>query len=84
MLITLNPISELRKHDKDTGSTLVQVMFLDARITSLQSHFTKHSSDLHSKRGLMMIISKRRKLIKYLKSAHFNDYTRYINFKNIK
>ena len=60
-------IGEYRKHDKDTGSPEVQVAILTARINELQDHFKKHEKDHHSRRGLLMLVSQRRRLLDYLR-----------------
>lgn len=54
-------------HLKDTGSVLVQIELLGARIRELKEHFNKHTKDLHSRRGMLMMANKRRKLIRYMK-----------------
>lgn len=56
----------LKKHDTDVGSAAVQVAELTARILHLTSHMNAHSNDKHSRRGLIGLVSKRRKLLKYL------------------
>lgn len=58
----------------DTGSPEVQVALLTARITDLQKHFAEHKQDIHSRRGLLRMVSQRRKLLDYLKGK---DITRY-------
>lgn len=60
-------IGEHRKHDKDTGSPEVQVAILTERINELQGHFEKHPKDHHSRRGLLMLVSQRRRLLDYLR-----------------
>jgi small subunit ribosomal protein S15 len=60
-------IGEYRTHDKDTGSPEVQVAILTERINGLQSHFEKHKKDHHSRRGLLMLVSQRRRLLDYLR-----------------
>ncbi len=56
-----------RVHDKDTGSSEVQIAILTKRITSLTEHFKSHKKDHHSRRGLLQMVSKRRKLLDYLR-----------------
>lgn len=63
-----------RVHDKDTGSPEVQIALLSERINSLSDHFKTHKSDHHSRRGLLMMVGKRRRLLEYIRS---NDLTRY-------
>ena len=68
-------ISTYKRDEKDTGSPEVQVAILTARIEKLQSHFSEHKQDNHSRRGLVMMVAKRRKLLDYLKSK---DEARYV------
>jgi small subunit ribosomal protein S15 len=67
-------IDGYKQSTADTGSTEVQVALLTERLTQLSEHFKMHNKDHHSRRGLMKIVSKRRRLLDYLKR---NDYTRY-------
>lgn len=67
-------ISEYQRSEGDTGSPEVQVALLTARITGLQSHFTLHKQDVHSRRGLLRLVSQRRKLLDYLKSKNVDRY----------
>jgi small subunit ribosomal protein S15 len=67
-------IEQFRVHAGDTGSPEVQVALLTERINSLTDHFKQHTKDHHSRRGLLMLIGKRRGLIEYLKD---NDPERY-------
>ena len=60
-------IGEYRTHDTDTGSPEVQVAILTERINELQDHFQKHTKDHHSRRGLLMLVSQRRRLLDYLR-----------------
>lgn len=59
----------------DTGSPEVQVALLTARINDLQPHFKEHSKDHHSRRGLLHLVSQRRKLLDYLKGKDANRYS---------
>ncbi len=59
----------------DTGSTEVQVALLTANITKLQGHFAEHEHDFHSRRGLLRMVSQRRKLLDYLKRTEVARYT---------
>lgn len=67
-------ISEHRSHEKDTGSSEVQVALLTERINGLSEHFKKHDKDHHSRRGLLKLVSQRRRLLNYLRR---NDPQRY-------
>ena len=60
-------ISQFRVHKTDTGSPEVQVAVLTRRISDLTDHFKTHSKDHHSRRGLLMMVARRRRLLKYLK-----------------
>ena len=67
-------INDFKKHDTDTGSPEVQIALLSERIASLTGHFKKHKKDHHSRRGLLMLVNKRRKLLSYLKSSDNDKY----------
>ena len=67
-------ISEHRLHDSDTGSPEVQVALLTDRINHLTDHLKTHKKDHHSRRGLLMLVGRRRRLLDYLKD---NDIERY-------
>ncbi len=60
-------LQSYRKHEKDTGSPEVQIALLTERIVNLTEHFKYHKKDHHSRRGLLQLVSQRRKLQKYLK-----------------
>ena len=60
-------IDDFKTHDSDTGSPEVQVAILTKRINDLTEHFKAHSKDYHSRRGLMMMVGQRRRLLDYLK-----------------
>lgn len=67
-------IGEYRTHDTDTGSPEVQVAILTARINDLQGHFQTHKKDHHSRRGLLMLVSQRRRLLDYLRRKDNDRY----------
>ena len=67
-------IEEYKIHEADTGSTEVQVAILTARIRELTEHMKVHQKDFHSRRGLLIMVGKRRRLLQYLKSRDFNRY----------
>ena len=67
-------ISEHRLHDSDTGSPEVQIALLTARIAHLTEHLRVHKKDHHSRRGLLMLVGRRRRLLDYLRR---NDVERY-------
>jgi len=63
-----------RINEKDTGSADVQVAVITERMTELGKHLEKHPKDLHSRRGLILMVSKRNRLLRYLRD---NDFDRY-------
>lgn len=67
-------IKEFQRKDGDTGSSEVQIALLTYRINGLTEHFKAHSKDHHSRRGLLKMVSKRRRLLSYLKSTDPNLY----------
>lgn len=67
-------ISEYRTHEKDTGSSEVQVAILTRRIGELSEHFKTHSKDHHSRRGLLKLVSQRRRLLDYLRGQDPQRY----------
>ena len=69
-------IGSYRTHDTDTGSPEVQVAILSERISYLTEHFKVHAKDHHSRRGLLMLVGRRRRLLDYLKGK---DSERYAN-----
>jgi small subunit ribosomal protein S15 len=67
-------ISEFRRHEHDSGSPEVQVALITKRIEYLTEHFKAHAKDHHSRRGLLMLVGQRRRLLEYLRQK---DATRY-------
>lgn len=67
-------IDDYKVHDKDTGSAEVQIAILSERITYLTEHFRTHAKDHHSRRGLLKLVGKRRKLLDYLKTINRERY----------
>lgn len=68
-------VSDFGRDAKDSGSTAVQVALLTAQIGYLQGHFAEHKKDHHSRRGLLRMVSQRRKLLDYLKGKNVARYT---------
>ena len=68
-------IKEHGRSEGDTGSTEVQVAILSERIANLTEHFKSHAKDNHSRRGLLMLVNKRRSLLDYLKGKDRDRYT---------
>jgi small subunit ribosomal protein S15 len=71
-------IKEFQIAEGDTGSTHVQVALLTARIKHLTEHFQTHKKDHHSRRGLLRLVSQRKKLLAYLKGNDVNAYANLI------
>lgn len=67
-------IQKFRRADFDTGSTEVQVALLSANINSLTEHVKIHKKDVHSRRGLLSMVNRRRKLLNYLKHKNLHRY----------
>ena len=67
-------IESFRTHDSDTGSPEVQISILSARVAELTEHFKTHKKDHASRRGLLMLVSKRRRLLDYLKTHDTDRY----------
>ena len=67
-------IKEYQKDASDTGSADVQIALLTARIRHLTEHFKTHKKDHHSRRGLVMLVSQRKKLLKYLRRINPESY----------
>lgn len=67
-------IGQYRLHESDTGSPEVQIALLSTRIGYLSEHLAAHKKDHHSRRGLLMMVGRRRKLLDYLKSKDVGRY----------
>ena len=67
-------VSGFKTHTSDTGSSQVQIALLTERIKELTEHFKIHKKDHHSRRGLLKMVSRRRKLLDYLKRKDINEY----------
>jgi small subunit ribosomal protein S15 len=67
-------ISEHRTHETDTGSPEVQIALLSARISHLTDHLREHPKDHHSRRGLLMLVGRRRRMLDYVRSIDVNRY----------
>ena len=77
-------ISEFQKKTKDTGSSEVQIALLTKRISSLTEHFKKNKKDNHSRKGMIKLISRRRRLILYLKKKDLKRYEEIIKKLNLR
>ena len=78
MKTTQEIIAEFGAHDSDTGSPEVQVALLTGRISHLTEHLREHKHDHHSRRGLLMMVGKRRRLLKYLRRTDVDRYRKLI------
>jgi small subunit ribosomal protein S15 len=72
-------ITQFRKHEKDTGSSEVQVAIITERINQLKSHFDMHKKDHHSRYGLLLLVARRKRLLNYLKNTSPNKYREVID-----
>lgn len=77
-------INTFQRHNKDTGSPEVQVAILSKRIAELSDHFKAHAKDHHSRRGLIMMVSQRRKLLDYLKRTDADRYRKILTQLDIR
>jgi small subunit ribosomal protein S15 len=80
----LEILKKFGKDEKDSGKTEVQIALLTERINDLTSHFDKHKKDHHSRRGLMMMVGKRRRLLDYLMKKDIERYRAIIKELNIR
>jgi small subunit ribosomal protein S15 len=67
-------IQKYRMHESDRGSAPVQIALLTTRINELTSHFRAHKKDHHSRRGLLMMVGRRRRLLEYMKRTDVDRY----------
>ena len=67
-------IETYKVHDTDTGSPEVQIAILSERIANLTEHFKSHKKDHHSRRGLLMMVNRRRRLLDYLRTHEVDRY----------
>lgn len=77
--VSSETIAHFKHHEKDTGSSEVQIALLTARINHLTEHLRTHRKDFHSRRGLLQMASRRRKLLDYVKRGDVNKYTELLN-----
>ncbi|HHE76537.1 MAG TPA: 30S ribosomal protein S15 [Candidatus Parcubacteria bacterium] len=77
-------IKKYKIHESDTGSSEVQIALLSEEIKRLLAHLKKHPKDFHSKRGLLKMVSKRRKLLGYLKQEDEKKYSEIIKAIGLK
>ncbi len=77
-------IGQFRIHEADTGSPEVQIALLSGRIGGLTEHLTAHKKDHHSRRGLLMLVGRRRKLLEYLRRTDVERYRKVIDRLGIR
>jgi small subunit ribosomal protein S15 len=77
-------ITKFATHNVDTGSPEVQVALLSERINYLTEHFKTHVKDHHSRRGLLRLVSKRRRLLDYLKRSSLERYRKVVGALNLR
>ena len=77
-------ISKFATKTGDTGSPEVQVAILTERISNLTEHFKEHKKDVHSRRGLLMLVNKRRRMLNYLRRNNFESYENIIQRLGIR
>lgn len=73
-----NAMQLIERHDKDTGSAEVQISLLTKQISSLADHLKTHKKDHHSRRGLLMMVGKRRRFLRYLKQENEKQYEKIV------
>jgi len=77
-------VGDYKVHTTDTGSSQVQIALLTQRINELTEHFKVHKKDNNSRRGLLVMVSRRRKLLDYLKRRDINEYHEIIKKLDIR
>ncbi|MGM0507661.1 MAG: 30S ribosomal protein S15 [Fusobacteriota bacterium] len=77
-------LNEFQRHEKDTGSSEVQIALLTDRINNLTEHLKKHKQDKHSRLGLLKMVGKRKRLLKYYKKKDIEKYRKLIKKLGIR
>jgi small subunit ribosomal protein S15 len=77
-------IDEFKVHARDTGSAEVQIAILTERINELGEHFKQHKKDFHSRRGLLSLVGRRRRLLNYLKEKDIKKYEEILGKLNLR
>ena len=83
-MVNDSSIKKLLKHDKDTGSSEAQIISMTSRINQLNEHFKTHKHDQSSRRGLIKIVGKRRRLLKYLRENDSPKYDEVVKTLNLR
>ncbi|MBM3246531.1 MAG: 30S ribosomal protein S15 [Candidatus Omnitrophica bacterium] len=77
-------IEDFKTHSRDTGSSEVQIALLTERINILGDHFKQHKKDFHSRRGLLALVGRRRRLLNYLKKKDAQKYEEVLEKLNLR
>lgn len=77
-------VGEFRKNDKDCGSTQIQIALLSDRIHLLTKHLAMHKKDFATRRGLLMLVGRRKRLLNYLRKHDYSAYIRLTDRLNIR
>ena len=77
-------IEKFKEHPTDTGSAAVQIAVLSERIAALAEHFKKHKKDFSSRRGLLELVERRRRLLEYLKNNSLQKYNQVVKSLNLR
>ena len=77
-------MDQFKRHESDTGSPDVQVAILTKRINTLTEHFKVHNKDHHSRRGLLMLVGQRRRLLNYIKDRDIKRYRELLQSLNLR
>ena len=84
-IATVTPVIEqFRQHETDTGSPQVQIALLTARMNQLAAHFQSHKKDFNSRQGLLRMVSRRRRLLEYLKRHDEAAYRKILDALNLR
>ena len=77
-------IDQHKTHDSDTGSPEVQIALLTERISHLTEHLKTHKKDHHSRRGLLMLVGRRRRMLDYVRSIDFERYRKIVKDQGLR
>ncbi len=83
-LVKSEVIAQFKTHEKDTGSSNIQIALLTVYINHLTEHLRRHRKDFHSRRGLLQMASRRRKLLNYLKRKDLAKYNELLQKLNLR
>ncbi len=77
-------INDFKIHSRDTGSAEVQIALITERVNNLSDHFKHHKKDFHSRRGLIMLVGRRRRLLDYVKKKDIAKYEEILEKLNLR